>query len=177
MNRESVFLRAFEPSELSLLIEIENEQDFWKYSNRTEPFSEKLLKAYLEQQHQDIFQAKQKRYVLSDAQKSLLGFVDLFDFAPLYRRAGVGIVILKDTSGMGLGKYGLQMVDSHCREYFNIHCLFANIARENKRSLHIFESCGYQKIGIKKACNFYEDSFHDAFLSQKLFYCCIKQRF
>ena len=96
MNPESVFLRALEPSDLSLLIEIENEYEFWKYSNRTEPFSEKLLKVYLEQQHQDIFQAKQKRYVLSDAQKSLLGFVDLFDFEPLHRRAGVGIVIHKD---------------------------------------------------------------------------------
>lgn len=169
MNLESVFLRALEPSDLSLLIEIENEHEFWKYSNRTEPFSEKLLKAYLEQQHQDIFQAKQKRYVLSDAQKSLLGFVDLFDFEPLHRRAGVGIVIHKDKRGMGLGKKGLQLVDSHCREYFNIHCLFANIARENKRSLHIFESCGYQKIGIKKAWNFYEGSFHDEFLYQKLF--------
>ena len=38
MNPESLFLRALEPKDLDLLFEIENEDEFWKYANRTEPF-------------------------------------------------------------------------------------------------------------------------------------------
>ncbi len=93
MNPESLFLRALEPKDLDLLFEIENEDEFWKYANRTEPYSKDLLNSYIKQQHQDIFEVKQKRFVLSDGSSSALGFVDLFDFEPLHRRAGVGIVI------------------------------------------------------------------------------------
>ena len=80
MNLESIFLRALEPRDLDVLFEIENENEFWKYSNRTEPFSKNVLRNYIEQQHQDIFEVKQKRFVLSDANSNVLGFVDLFDF-------------------------------------------------------------------------------------------------
>ena len=169
MNPESLFLRALEPKDLDLLFEIENEDEFWKYANRTEPYSKDLLNSYIKQQHQDIFEVKQKRFVLSDGSSSALGFVDLFDFEPLHRRAGVCIVIRKRKRGLGYGKKGLELLDSHCKINLNIHCLFANIATENKTSLHIFERCGYQKVGVKKEWNFYEGSFHDEFLYQKLF--------
>ena len=59
MNLESIFLRALEPRDLDVLFEIENENEFWKYSNRTEPFSKNVLRNYIEQQHQDIFEVTQ----------------------------------------------------------------------------------------------------------------------
>ena len=64
MNPESLFLRALEPKDLDLLFEIEKEDEFWKYANRTEPYSKDLLNSYIKQQHQDIFEVKQKRFVL-----------------------------------------------------------------------------------------------------------------
>ena len=73
----------------------------------------------------------------------------------MHRRAGVGIVIRKRKRGLGYGKKGLELLDSNCKINLNIQCLFANIATENKTSLHIFERCGYQKVGVKKAWNFY----------------------
>lgn len=154
MNLESIFLRALEPRDLDVLFEIENENEFWKYSNRTEPFSKNVLRNYIEQQHQDIFEVKQKRFVLSDANSNVLGFVDLFDFEPIHRRVGVGIVVHQTKRGLGLGKKGLMLLDLHCKTHLNIHCLYANIAAENKTSLRIFEHCGYEKVGIKKAWNF-----------------------
>ena len=169
MNLESVFLRALEPVDLNPLFEIENENELWKYSNRTEPFSKQLLKSYIEQQHQDIFEVKQKRFVLSDERFNLLGFVDLFDFDPRHRRAGVGIVIHKEKRGIGIGKKGVELLDLHCQTNLNIHSLYANIAPENKTSLRIFEKCGYQIVGVKKAWNFYQGVFHDEFLYQKIF--------
>ena len=48
MNLESIFLRALEPRDLDVLFEIENENEFWKYSNRTEPFSKNVLRNYIE---------------------------------------------------------------------------------------------------------------------------------
>ena len=33
-------------------------------------------------------------------------------------------------------------------------------------SINLFESCGYEKIGLKKEWNFYENSFHGEYLYQ-----------
>ena len=89
MKLEGIFLRALEPEDLEVLLQLENDSSLWKYSNRTEPFSRDLLQKYIDQQHQDIFEVKQKRFVVSYPDQTPIGFVDLFDFEPLHRRAGM----------------------------------------------------------------------------------------
>ena len=42
MKSDSVFLRALEPSDIEILFQLENNSLYWKYSNRTEPFSKAL---------------------------------------------------------------------------------------------------------------------------------------
>ncbi|MDA8657661.1 GNAT family protein [Flavobacteriaceae bacterium] len=170
MKSDSVFLRALEPSDIEILFQLENNSLYWKYSNRTEPFSKALLENYIAQQSQDIFEVKQKRFVLASSSKETLGFVDLFDFEPIHRRAGVGILIKEGKQGNGFGKTALNLLATYAQKHLHIHCLYTNIALENKPSIRVFEACGYQQVGLKKAWNFYEDQFHDEYLYQKLFH-------
>jgi diamine N-acetyltransferase len=169
MKSAPIFLRALEPSDIEILFELENDSDYWKYANRTEPFSKALLENYIAQQSQDIFEAKQKRFVIVESTKEVLGFVDLYDFEPLHRRAGVGILIKEEKRGSGFGKMATNLLGTYASKHLNIHCLYANIAIENKASIRVFEACGYIQVGLKKAWNFYEDQFHDEYLYQKLF--------
>ena len=169
MNLESVILRALEPKDLNDLISIENNQYLWKYSNRNEPFSKHLLSKYIEQQNQDIFEVKQKRFVISQVDENFLGFVDLFDFTPIHRRAGVGIVLRKDQMGKGIGKKSLELLNEYAYKHLNINILFANIAFENRVSILLFESCGYEQQGLKKNWNFYDGTFHDEYIYVKSF--------
>ena len=96
MSLAEVFLRALEPSDIDVLFEIENNSTYWNYANRTEPFSRDLLKKFIKEQDRDIFEVKQKRFVVTNSKKTALGFVDIFDFEPLHRRAGVGIILKKE---------------------------------------------------------------------------------
>ena len=164
-----VFLRALEPTDIEVLLELENNSSYWKYANRTEPFSRDLLNKYISQQSQDIFEVKQKRFVLCDSKQAALGFVDLFDFEPLHRRAGVSIILKKEYRSKGYGRHAIKLLGAFAQEHLNIHSLFANIAVENISSIQVFEACGYDQIGLKKSWNFYQDQFHDEYLYQKLF--------
>tara|TARA_B110000285_G_scaffold234071_1_gene309766 strand:+ start:1640 stop:2152 length:513 start_codon:yes stop_codon:yes gene_type:complete len=168
MSLDSLSLRALEPSDIDALLFIENEKEFWKYSNQREPFSKHLLELYITQQQQDIFEVKQKRFVLTSPSQKLLGIVDLFDFEPLHRRVGVGLVIKSSERGKGMGKKALELIEIYCKKHLNIHSIYANIARENKPSLTVFQFLGFKNVGIKKEWNFYEGSFHDEFLYQKI---------
>lgn len=161
-------LRALEPEDISVLFDTENTPGLWKYSNRNAPFSKFLLKKYLEIQHQDIYESKQQRFVLTNKKNATMGFIDLFDFEPFHLRAGVGLIILEKYQGKGLGKIALQLLENHCISFYKMHQLYANIAAENKKSQALFEKCGFLKVGHKKDWNFYEDAFHDEYLYQKL---------
>ena len=168
MRIKDLFLRALEPSDIKILMQLENDENYWKYSNTTEPFSKKILTSFIAEQKHDIFEVKQKRYVISSIKTPTLGFVDLFDFQPLHRRAGVGIVIVDEFRGKGFGKKALDLLIIHSKKNLNINCLFANIAFENKASVCLFQSLGFIKVGLKKSWNFYDNSFHDEYLYQKI---------
>lgn len=168
MNSKNLFLRALEPDDIGILMQIENDENYWKYSNTTEPFSKETLYNFISEQKHDIFEVKQKRFIVSSPKISTLGFVDLFDFEPLHRRAGVGIVIIDKFRDKGLGKIALDLLMTHSKKNLNINCLYANIAFENIASIGLFESSGFVKVGLKKSWNFYQNSFHDEYLYQKL---------
>ncbi|MCH1433368.1 MAG: GNAT family N-acetyltransferase, partial [Flavobacteriaceae bacterium] len=131
MNLEELHLRALEPEDLAVLEQVENDKVYWNYSNQTEPFSLYTLKQYIKQQSQDIFEVRQKRFVISDAQKSVLGFIDLFDFEPLHRRAGVGIFVLSSYRTKGVASKALLLLHDYIKEHLNLKNLYANIAKEN----------------------------------------------
>ena len=168
MKLEGIFLRALEPKDLEVLLQLENDSSLWKYSNRTEPFSRDLLQKYIDQQHQDIFEVKQKRFVVSYPDQTPIGFVDLFDFEPLHRRAGIGVIIHPNYQGKGYARRALELVEEYAKKQLNLHSLYANIAEENSASLKVFESCEFRRIAEKKEWNFYEGRFHDEYLYQKL---------
>ena len=166
MNVDKISLRALEPSDIEVLLKIENDDRYWKYANRTEPYSRNLLQKYIEQQKQDIFEVRQKRFVISLETIDILGFIDIFDFEPIHRRAGIGIFILDEYRRNGIGKKSVTLIGEYAKKYLNLNCIYANIAKENIPSINLFESCGYEKIGLKKEWNFYENSFHGEYLYQ-----------
>ena len=131
MNLDELHLRALEPEDLAVLEQVENDTVYWNHSNQTEPFSLYTLKQYIKQQSQDIFEVRQKRFVISDAQKSVLGFVDLFDFEPLHRRAGVGIFVLSSYRTKGVASKALLLLHDDIKEHLNLKNLYANITKEN----------------------------------------------
>ena len=57
-------LRALEPDDLLFLYLLENQEEIWEMSDTQVPFSKHLLEAYLENARQDIYTAKQFRYVI-----------------------------------------------------------------------------------------------------------------
>ena len=60
----NLFLRALEPEDLEFVHAIENDENIWNYSNTQTPYSKFLIRQYLENAHQDIYEAKQLRLAI-----------------------------------------------------------------------------------------------------------------
>ena len=160
-------LRALEPEDLEFLFEIENNEAFWEVSHTQTPFSKYILKQYLENAHLDIFEAKQLRLLIEEkSTKKQVGMIDLFDFNPAHKRAGIGILIHPEFQQNGFASEALSLLINYAFSILDVHQLFANITLDNTNSLSLFAKHNFQKVGIKKDWILSEGKFKDEVLFQ-----------
>ncbi len=164
----TIYLRALEPNDLDFVYELENDEAIWEVSNTHTPYSRFLIRQYLENAHQDIYEAKQLRLAIcKDEDFPAIGLIDLFDFDPKNNRAGIGILLAGNQDrGKGIGSEALGLLIQYAFHQLNLHQLFANIAPENEPSIRLFTKFGFQKIGIKKDWNLVNGKYQDEALFQ-----------
>lgn len=168
LKGQNIFLRALEPEDLEFVYAIENDEAIWEVSNTQMPYSKFLIRQYLENAHQDIYEAKQLRLAICKNQTSeAIGLIDLFDFDPKNSRAGVGIIIQNDEDrNNGYGKEALELVIKFSFTQLQLHQLYANIQTENDASIKLFSTFGFQKIGVKRDWTFSKGKFLDEAIFQ-----------
>ncbi|WP_296637869.1 GNAT family protein [Polaribacter sp.] len=167
LKGNSVFLRALEPEDLEYLFEIENNETFWEVSHTQTPFSKYVLKQYLENVHLDVFAAKQLRLMIVDAlNRKNIGLIDLFDFNPKHKRAGIGILIDPAFQHKGFASESLELLIKYTFSHLELHQLYANITSDNAKSIKLFESKNFTKVGVKKDWISSQGNFKDEILYQ-----------
>jgi diamine N-acetyltransferase len=168
MNYSEIHLRALEPSDLDFLFALENDQRLWSISNTLVPFSKFTLKQYISNANEDIFTAKQQRFVISNSNHQPLGLIDLYDFDPLHHRAGVGLVIDESHRGNGLGNKALVLIEALAFQRLQLHQLYAGVGEDNTASLNLFKESGYRECGLKEDWNYHNNSYHNEVVFQKI---------
>ena len=147
-------LRAVEPSDSDLIYKWENDSSIWQMSNTIAPFSKHIIDQFVENAQQDIFQTKQLRLMIdkTDVKSSeTIGTIDIFDFDPLNSRAGIGILIAKETDReKGFASGALEVLINYCFNTLLLHQLFCNICNDNISSINLFKNKGFELVGIKK---------------------------
>lgn len=162
-----VYLRALEPEDLIFVYDTENDTSIWDVSHTQTPYSLYVLKQYLEESHKDIYEVKQLRLVICSLNHEVIGFIDVFDFDPQHRRAGIGLVINNlENRGKGYGKDALQVLIRYCFSALNLHQIYCNITEGNNASMRLFKGCNFELIGCKKEWIFAEGQFKNEFMFQ-----------
>ncbi|WP_396161584.1 GNAT family N-acetyltransferase [Flavobacterium sp.] len=168
LKGKNIYLRALEPEDLDFIYALENNESIWEVSNTQTPYSRFLIRQYLENAHQDIYEAKQLRLAICHNETAeTLGLIDIFDFDPKNNRAGVGILIGSQAyRSKGTGSEALELVIKYSFQQLQVHQLYANIGSDNEISLQLFTKFGFQKIGIKKDWNKVNNDYKDELLFQ-----------
>ena len=168
LKGNQIHLRAMEPEDLEFIYTLENNENIWHVSNTNTPYSKFLIKQYLENAHQDIFEAKQLRLAICvNKSNDAIGLIDLFDFDPNNRRAGIGILIAStENRNLGYGTEALKLLIDYSFKQLHLHQLYANIGTNNTESIKLFTKFDFDKIGIKKEWMFLANSYQDEALFQ-----------
>lgn len=167
LKGEHVILRALEPEDLDFLYQIENNESFWEISHTQTPFSKYILRQYIENAHLDIYESKQLRFLIEEkSTKKQVGMIDLFDFNPQHKRAGIGILIHPDFERKGFASETLSILINYSFSHLQLHQLYANITSDNSKSLALFKKYNFNEVGVKKDWILSEGKFKDEVLFQ-----------
>lgn len=161
-------LRAPEPSDLEMLYMLENLPEVWDASWPDAPVSRQMLADYLIRYSADIARDRQLR-LIAQVGGEAVGVVDLYDYSPSNSRAMVGIAVLPEWRGKGLGLAMLRHASEYCRMRLSLHQLCAFVARDNEPSLRLFAAAGFKTSGCLRSWLKRGNAYEDAVILQLLF--------
>jgi diamine N-acetyltransferase len=151
LTGKRIRLRALEPDDIQLLYAWENTAENWQVSGTLIPYSYFVLEQYIASAHLDIFTSRQIRFMIELKENcNAIGCIDLFDFDPKHKRAGVGILIGEATLRCkGYASEALALLESYAFEVLDLHQLFCSITADNSHSLNLFQKHLFQITGRK----------------------------
>ena len=161
-------LRALEPSDIELMYLWENDPEVWRVGGTTSPLSLHRLAQFVEEQSYDLYATKHMRLII-EAEGIAVGTLDIVDFDPQHLRFGIGILVYApEARGKGYAHAAIEAVKTYARETLALKQIWASVAEDNRASIALFEGCGFELCGRRKAWLRRHDSYTD-----QLEYQCI----
>lgn len=151
LKDSTISLRALEPQDLDILYKWENNTDLWTISNILVPISKHQLTHFIQEATQDIYETKQLRLMIDLlATNETIGCIDLFDFDPFHKRAGIGILINhKKNREKKYASKALKLFIEYVFAYLSLHQLYCNITTDNEASIKLFTNAGFEIVSKK----------------------------
>jgi diamine N-acetyltransferase len=156
LEGDRILLRAMEPYDLNNLYMWENDPENWFVSQTRAPYSKHILSQFIEESHKDVYELRQMRLMITlkngpDNEHLTVGAIDLFDFDPFHRRAGIGILVArKEIRRQGIASEALELVKDYSFKVLGLHQLYCNVAKGNEASCNLFIKSGFEITGEKK---------------------------
>ena len=144
-------LRALEPSDIEPMYLWENDPEVWRVGGTTAPLSLQRIAQFVEEQSYDLYATKQMRLII-EVEGIAVGTLDILDFDPLHLRFGIGILIYApEARGKGYAHAAIEAIKTYARDTLALKQIWASVAADNEASIALFEGCGFELCGTRKA--------------------------
>lgn len=154
LEKGIVKLRAVEPTDLDVLFVWENNPSVWNVSQTISPFSKYTLKEYCTNANSDILTTKQLRLMIDIKESGKIitvGTVDIFDYDPINRRAGIGVLIGNENyRKKGIASEAIKILIEYAFSILNLHQIHCLVSEKNKASLELFSKLKFSNQGLIK---------------------------
>ncbi|WP_300828651.1 GNAT family N-acetyltransferase [uncultured Rikenella sp.] len=153
LQDDRIRLRALEPEDAEAMYRWENDTTLWRLGDTTRPFSRAAIREFIADASLDLYAARQMRLMIDlRATGETIGCADLFDFDPLHRRAGIGMLIYeRKMRRQGFATAALQLLAEYAFGHLEMRQLWADIPLSNEASLQLFARAGFEDSGVKRA--------------------------
>lgn len=143
IQNDRVILRAPEPDDVDALYLWENDAP----DTLNEPLSRLAVWTYVHDYKADIYSRRELRLMIDYAVTgATIGHIDLVEFDPTHRRAGIGIYIAEEYRHCGFAAEAVGLLSEYCHNTLHMKQLWAQVAADNVASLALFISAGFAEV-------------------------------
>ena len=139
---KEILLRPLKSEDLDFLCSIENNINYFQFSDQPKFYSKEVLKGYIKNSNAPISVYNQLRFVI-EHNNHAVGLIDLFDYDVKTKSAGVGIIIKEEFQNLNYGSESLGLLILFAWDELDLLYLYANIKSNNIRSIKLFEKFGF----------------------------------
>jgi len=157
-------LRPLEKDDLTFLHQLNNDPDimtFWF----EEPYRSLT---HLQHEYDENLKEQLSRQFVIMHDEEMVGFVGLFDFDHLHRKAEFGIMIDTKYQGKGYAKAATKLAMSYAFCRMNVRKLFLIVDLYNEKAIHIYEKMGFKREAELEKEYFVNGEYHDV-LTMRIF--------
>ncbi len=169
LKSESLILRAPEETDVDRLFFWENDRSLMESLPCPAPVSRFQVWEYIRNYKADPFTSGELRLIISDPAGNALGYIDLFDFDAINRRAGIGIYIDDEYRRRGYATEAIRLLCGYAHETLGIHQLWAYVAVDNRPSVDLFTAAEFKPAGKLRSWIRRGHTYADALILQRLF--------
>ena len=143
MNNQ-LSLRALERGDLRFIHDLNNNRNIMSYwfEEPYESFDE-LEELYNKHIHDNA----ERRFVVEDENKSLIGLVEIIEIDYIHRSAEFQIIITPEHQGKGYANTLINKALDYSFTILNLHKIYLHVAIENEKALHLYQQCGFIEEG------------------------------
>lgn len=165
---KDIYLRALEPEDMDVLYKWENDTRLWQKGGSMTPYSRFVIRQFIENSVQDIYEVKQLRMMVIDKNTDIaVGTIDLYEFDALNKRAGIGVLIDEEYQRRGYAIQALDCIKRYAFDHLHLHQIYAHIGENNYASVSLFANAGYEQTATLKNWLANNKSYSDVIVMQK----------
>lgn len=161
---ENIFLREMQIGDELPIYKWENDSENWEFGDTNKPFTKEEVIDFVNTPQNLLLNEQLRLMICLKTTKKAVGCIDLFEFNPQTKQAGVGILIgEKLQRNKGVANEALQQLATYCNDELKLNQLFCNISPNNTRSIRLFEKNNFKFIEerelFNQQVNYYEATF------------------
>lgn len=151
-------IRALERSDLRFIHDLNNNRNIMTYWFE-EPYEsyDELEELYQKHIHDDA----ERRFVVENENKELIGLVELIEINYIHRSAEFQIIIAPDHQGRGYAKEVVHRALEYSFSILNLHKIYLLVSVENEKAIHLYKQCGFTEEGHLVGEFFINGSYRD----------------
>lgn len=164
---KKIYLRPILKKDLAILNEWKNDEEtFQNLGGGFMPTSLDQQEKWLDSMIDTT--GNNKRYIICREDTSPIGMVGLYGINWIHRTSEIGVYIGdKLNHRKGYGKEACELIEGFAKEYLNLRKIKLNVVFNNEKATHLWESLGYEKVGVFKNERFIKGEYQDLILMEK----------
>lgn len=168
---ERIYLRPIVKEDIHVLNDWKNDEETYRFlGGGFMPTSINQQEKWLDSMIDTT--GNNKRFIICEKDDTPVGMVGLYDINWIHRNCEIGVYIgEKNAKGKGYGKEACKLIEEFAKNYLNLRKIKLKAVFVNEIALNMWESLGYQKVGLLKEERYINGEYRDVVLMEKFINC------